>query len=200
MRYVSTLLFIVAMIAFAFPASARKAKLLEGATEPLKGVKKMNVRFEYDSLTVGSDEIPAADYVKERTEKLNEKEGGKGSTWARAWVSDRKMRFEPAFKKAFKDQCEIMLADAPGEQYTLIFKSMNVEPGYNVGVSRKSARLSGQAWIVETANPSHVICKIEVEDCPGSMGGFDFDNGERIKVSYMVAGDMIGKFIDKNRD
>lgn len=189
------------LLIFCLPFSSfasRKAKLAEGSLEALKGVKKMNIKFSYDSLTIGKDEVPNDEYVKNRKEELNEKEGGKGSTWAREWVSDRNRRYEPAFRDYFnKTECGIRVGNFPEEKYTMIFKSINLEPGYNVGVSRKNSLLTGEAWIVETANPSNVICKISIEDAPGSMAGFDFDNGERIKMSYVVAGNAVGELIGK---
>ena len=193
------LLLVALMLGIPFTGNAgRKAKILEGSVAALKDVKKMNLQFSYEGLTIGSEEIPNDEYVKRRKEELNDKEAGKGSTWARAWVNDRASRFEVGFKYGY-DHADngIKIGKFPQEKYTLIFKSTNLEPGYNVGVSRKSALLSGEAWIVETANPSNVICKLLVEDCPGSMGGFDFDNGERIKLSYEVAGLAIAKLIEK---
>src|ERR1044071_3011794 len=92
-----TLLALLLCIPFAGNAS-RKAKILEGSLAAIKDVKKMNLQFSYDGLTIGKDEIPNDEYVKRRKEELNEKESGKGNTWARAWESDRSRRFEAGFK------------------------------------------------------------------------------------------------------
>jgi hypothetical protein len=183
----------------AFTASARKAKLLEGSLEPLKGIKKLNVQFVYDGMTIGKKKMAEADYIADRTKEKNNKEAGTGNTWAKAWVNDRTRRFEPAFKSYFnKEEPGVQIGDYPEEKYTLIFKTQNTEPGFNVGVSNRPALVTGEAWIVETANPAHVICKLQVKDASGSMAGFDFDNGERIRMSYAVAGKMIGAFFRKN--
>lgn len=61
-------------------------------------------------------------------------------------------------------------------KYTLIFKTDFTEPGFNVGVMRKNAVISGEAWIVETANKDHIIAKISVDKALGrTFGGYDFD-------------------------
>ena len=64
-----------------------------------------------------------------------------------------------------------------------------------------TAEIDGEALIVETANPSNVIARISVLNCPGrTFGGNDYDTGERIQEAYAVAGKGLGKFIkDKTR-
>jgi hypothetical protein len=179
--------------------AGKKAKVTEGSLTQLKGVKKMNIQFQYEGLTIGKAEIPNEEYVNNRKEELNKKESGKGTTWARAWENDRTRRFEPGFRDYFnRAESGIRVGAFPEEKYTMIFKTTNLEPGYNVGVSRKNALVSGEAWIVETANPTNVICKIQVKNAPGNMGGFDFDNGERIRMAYGYAGNLIGKLVKKN--
>ena len=80
----------------------------------------------------------------------------------------------------------------------MIFKTTFTEPGYNIYVSRKNAEIDGEVWIVETANPSNVIAKISVQNCPGrTFGGNDYDTGNRIEESYAVAGKGLGKFLSK---
>jgi hypothetical protein len=179
--------------------AGKKARLIEGSFDQLKGVKKMNVQFQYEGMTIGKKEVPNEEYVNERKEELNKKESGKGTTWAHAWENDRARRFEPGFRDYFnKTESGVRIGSFPEEKYTLIFKTTNLEPGYNVGISRKNALVSGEAWVVETADPSHVICKIQVKNAPGSMGGFDFDNGERIRMAYGYAGNAVGKLFRKN--
>jgi hypothetical protein len=178
--------------------AGKKTKLIEGSLEELKGVKKMNLQLVYEGMTVGKKNIPDEEYVNERKEEMNKKEAGKGSTWALGWKNDRSRRFEPGFKNGFnKIEDGLKVGKFPDQKYTLIFKSTNLEPGYNVGVSRDNASLSGEGWIVETANPDHIICKISIANAPGAMGGFDFDNGLRIEAAYSVAGNMLSKFLKK---
>jgi hypothetical protein len=138
------------------------------------------------------------EYLAKKKEDYNKKEPGRGETWERSWKADRKNRFEPRFKELFTKYSDITIGDFPEEKYTLIFKTTYTEPGYNIYVSRKNAEIDGEAWLVETANPSKVIAKLAVQNCPGrTFGGDDYDTGLRIEESYATAGKGLGKFIDK---
>jgi hypothetical protein len=174
-----------------------KAKLLEGSLACLKGVQRMNVIFTYDEMTIGIAGISNEDYVTRRVTELNAKESRKGTNWAAEWINARSQRYEPMFKTHFERHAGISLGDFPNERYTLIFKTTNVEPGFNAYVVKKEALLSGEAWIVETANPDHVICKIAVQDCPGMGRDAIYSSGERLGESYLVAGYAIGKLFKK---
>lgn len=178
--------------------NAQKVRLIDGSLDALKGIKKMNLQFDYSKMGVGKF-ATEEEYISKKKEDYNKKEEGKGDTWSKSWVADRKNRFEPQFKELFAKYDEtLLLGDYSGEKYTLIFKTTYTEPGYNVYVTRKNAEIDGEAWIVETANPSTVIAKISVQNCPGrTFGGNDYDTGERIQESYATAGKGLGKFLDK---
>jgi len=189
------LLIVTAMLLLA-PAlvSAQRVKLTDGDVDALRGVKKLNVKYDYSDMTVGKK--PEKEYVDEKTVDYNKKEDGKGDKWAQTWVDDREGRFEPRFEDEFQKQSDIVLGSFPHEKYTLIIKTTRTEPGYNIGITRKSAAVDVEAWIVETANQSHVIAKISAENCPGNtMYGADFDTGERIQDAYGMAGRGIARYI-----
>ena len=149
-------------------------------------------------MTVTTKDIPEDEFLKEKTEEYNDKESGKGTTWARAWKSDRSARFEPRFKESFQDATDIKLGKFSDAPYTLIFRTTHSETGYNIGISRRNAYIDGEILIVETANPSHVIAMMTVDNAPGRIfGGFDFDTGTRLQECYAMAGKNVGKFINK---
>jgi hypothetical protein len=178
-------------------ANAQKVRLIDGNLDAIKGAKKMNLQFDYNKMGVGKFSTEE-EYLSQKTADYNKKESGKGDTWAKSWVADRKNRFEPQFKELYAKYCDIMIGDYASEKYTLIFKTTFIEPGYNIYISRKNAEIDGEAWIVETANPSNVIAKMSVQNCPGrTFGGNDYDTGERIQESYATAGKGLGKFLDK---
>jgi hypothetical protein len=138
------------------------------------------------------------DYVAEKKAAYNKKEAGKGDAWEKNWYADKEGRYEQHFDDLFEKQSGMDLDKAGNAKYTLIFKTKFVEPGYNIYVSRKNAELDGEAWIVETANPSNVIAKLSVDNCPGrTFGGNDYDSGVRIEEAYEVAGKGLGKFLKK---
>jgi hypothetical protein len=193
---------------------SQKVKLEEGDLSPLKSEKTLAFAFSYDSMMIGAGKDPGrppgpphppgpghshkvqteAEYVAKHTEDYNKKSPGKGDEWAKAWKDDREALYEPAFTKEFEKYGS--LQPDPKSKYTLIFKTTNTEPGFNVGFMRHNAEISGVALIVETANKSHVIAKISVINAPG--GNFfenDYATDERIATAYSEAGRGLGYFI-----
>lgn len=186
------------LIAGTYHASAQKFALKEGDLSALKGMEKINIRFVYDDMTVTTKNIPEDQFIEEKTEEYNKKEAGKGTTWSKAWISDRKARFEPRFIESFEDATGISAGEFPDAPYTLIFHTTHSETGYNIGISRRNAYIDGTATIVATKNPSQTIAKISVDNAPGRIfGGFDFDTGTRLQECYAVAGKKLGVFLKK---
>ncbi|MCB9046230.1 MAG: hypothetical protein H6550_08825 [Chitinophagales bacterium] len=175
-------------------SSAQKIKLLSGKLDMLKGVESINVDFDYSKMGVGKF-ATEAEYIKTKKADYNKKEEGKGDEWEKAWVADRKNRFQPKFEELFNEHSGMTCGDIPEAKYTLIFKTKYTEPGYNVYVSRKNARVDGEAVIVETANPGKILARMSVLNCQGrTFGGNDYDSGTRLQESYAVAGKGLGKF------
>ncbi len=191
---------IVAALLCGYQVQAQKVKLLDGSLEALKGVEKINLQYDYSDMGVGKF-ATEEEYLNKKKEDYNKKEPGRGEQWESSWKADRKNRFQPQFEELFSKHSGITAGDVPSAKYTLIFKTKYTEPGYNVYVSRKNAEIDGEAIIVETANPSNVIARMSVLNCPGrTFGGNDYDTGERIQEAYAVAGKGLGKFIkDKAR-
>ena len=202
----------ITLLAFSLVVGMRgfgqKVKLEEGDLSPLKSEKTIAFAFTYDSMTIGSSghghppgphghsksQPTEAEYVAKHTEDYNKKSPGKGDEWAKAWKDDREALYEPAFTKEFEKYGS--LQPDPKSKYTLIFKTTNTEPGFNIGFMRHNAEISGVAWVVETADKSHVIAKISVVNAPG--GNFfenDYATDERIATAYGEAGRGLGYFI-----
>ena len=206
------------LLAFVLIAAMRgfgqKVKLEDGDLSPLKSEKTLAFAFSYDSMMIGAGkgsgrppgpphppgpghshkEQTEAEYVAKHTEDYNKKSPGKGDEWAKAWKDDRETLYEPGFIKEFEKYGG--LQPDPKSKFTLIFKTTNTEPGFNVGFMRHNAEISGVAWIVETANKSHVIAKISVTNSPG--GSFfenDYATDERISTAYSEAGRGLGYYI-----
>ncbi len=132
-------------------------------------------------------------------EALNKKESGRGDKWEKDWYSDRNRRFEPRFEEEFNKYCEIKAGNYPTEKYTMTFRTVFTEPGFNIGITRKNAYIDGEVIIVETANPDKIIVKMEISNCPGrTFMGNDYDTGERIQEAYAMAGKGLAKYFSKN--
>jgi hypothetical protein len=177
-----------------FTANAQKIKLIEGDLSPLKGQTEIKMEFTYDNMAVGKFKNEA-DYIASKKKDLNEKEAGRGDSWEKNWKDDRKDRFEPQFRELFAKHSELSTV-GENSKYTLIFKTTRTEPGFNIEVMRRPAFIDGEAWVVETANPSKVISKISVIKAPGrDVFGFDYETGARLMEAYAKAGKELGGFV-----
>jgi hypothetical protein len=185
---------IILMVVFTSTTFAQRIKLIEGELTPLKGISSFQTQFTYDNMMVGKD-MSEKEYIADKKGKLDEKEPGRGDKWEKAWVDDRKERFEPQFRELFAKHSGVSTVDEKAP-YTLIFKTTRTEPGWNVGVMRVPAYIDGEAWIVETANPDKVVAKISILKSPGrDAWGADFETGYRLQEAYAKAGKELGGFI-----
>ena len=206
MKHLKRLTLLSFILLIAGRGFGQKVKLEDGDLSPLKTEKTMAFAFTYDSMSMGSGhghppgpghahaQQTEAEYVAKHTEEYNKKSPGKGDEWAKAWKDDRETLYEPGFTKEFEKYGG--LQPDPKSKYTLIFKTTITEPGFNIGFMRHNAEISGVAWIVETANKSHVIAKISVINSPG--GSFfenDYATDERIATAYSEAGRGLGYYI-----
>lgn len=185
---------LVMLLCLSLTGYAQKIKLVEGDVSVLKGQKAVATEFTYDNMSVGK--FPKeADYIAKKKSEYNEKEPGSGDKWETAWVNDRKDRFEPQFRELFSKYAEMSTVadDAP---YTLIFKTVKTEPGWNIGISRSPAFIDAEAWIVDTKDKSKVLAKLTITKAPGRDAmGFDYETGARLQEAYAKAGKELGAYI-----
>lgn len=192
-KFLRATLLVITTACLSLTALAQKIKLKEGSLDVLKNETSINIEFTYDNMAVGKFD-KEADYVNKKKTEYNAKEAGRGDRWEKAWIDDRKNRFEPNFIELFTKHSE--LADSKKAKYTLIFHTTFTEPGFNVYVTRKNASIDAEVLIVETANKSNVIAKLTLDNAPGrTFMGNDWDTGERISESYAKAGKSLGKYI-----
>lgn len=172
--------------------NAQKVKTTSGSDEILKPESSVNIEFTYDNITVGKYKNEQ-EYITAKTEEYNKKEAGKGDSWAASWKRDKQARFEPKFLELFKLTSGMSVAaDA---KYTMIVKTLSIEPGWNVGISRKNAEIDLEIWIVETSNKSNKLASFTISNVPGGTAfGYDFDTGLRISEAYAKAGKSLAKF------
>lgn len=199
MKHINYTIAAIALLFISTFAIAQRVEVTDGSLDALKGIKKLNVKYDYTGMTVGKKS--EKDYVDEKTDGFNKKEPGKGDKWAKDWKADREGRYEPTFEEGFNKNGDIQVGYNPKEKYTLIFKTVLTEPGFNIGVMRKSAYIDGAAWIVETADQSKVIAKMDVNKCPGrTIFGDDYDTGERIMEAYASAGRALARYLRKSTE
>ncbi|HEV7230418.1 MAG TPA: hypothetical protein VGO45_03755 [Bacteroidia bacterium] len=167
----------------------------------LKGQKELNLEYNYDKLVISKNETPEDDYIKDKVAKGNEKEPGKGDKWLVGWQKARKNSYQPKFEDLLNKTLGDGISAGEGKttaKYTMIVRTVMIEPGFNVGVMKKPADADFDILIVETADHSKVKAKGTVNNVPGSnFSGGDFDATARIQECYAKAGKMIGKSIAK---
>jgi hypothetical protein len=184
---------ILVSVFFTLTTNAQRFKVIEGDIAILKTETAINIEFTYNDMSVGKFEHEA-DYIEKKKTEYNAKEPGKGDTWAKNWISDRKMVFEPKFIDLFEKSTDMTVKATA--KYTMIFHTTTTEPGFNIYVTRKNAEIDAEATIVETANRSKIIAVISVKNAPGrTFSGNDYATGDRIAECYAVAGKKLGKFI-----
>jgi hypothetical protein len=181
------------LVFFALTANAQRIKTIEGDIAVLKGETTMNIEFTYNDMSVGKFEHES-EYIEKKKAEYNAKEPGRGDSWAKSWISDRKMVFEPKFIDLFEKSTDMVVKATA--KYTIIFHTTTTEPGYNIYISKKNAEIDAEATVVETANRSKIIAVISVKNAPGrTFSGNDFATGDRIAECYAVSGKKLGKFI-----
>lgn len=201
MKFIRTCALVIGMVAFSLCGFAQHIKLIEGDLSPLKGQTSINTEFTYDNMSVGKFKTEA-EYVSKKKDEYNKKEPGKGDKWAQDWVADRTGNFDRKFNELFEKHSNIRVTGSKHDaKYTLIYKTTFIEPGYNIYITRKNAETDAEVWIVEAANPSKVVAKIDVKNAKGrTFGGNDYASGERIGECYADAGKYLGKFIKDKID
>ena len=180
-------------------ASAQSMKLESGTLDFLKGQTALNVEYVYDGLSVGKETEPA--YMDKRMGEANKKEAGTGDKWKAGWIGGREKRFEPKFEELLNKQWEkkgVKAGQISDAKYTLVLKTTNLDPGWNVGVMRSPASVSTEAHFFDTKDRSKPLAVISIQKAPGRDAmGYDFDATYRMQEGYAKTGKELGSFLLK---
>jgi len=185
--------FFLAAVLFSNVSFSQKIRVKEGDKNILKNESTINIEFTFNDLSVGKYK-KEEDYINAKKEEYNKKEAGRGDNWAKKWKEDQEYRLPSDFVNLFTKSAK-MTTDKSAK-YTLIFHTISIEPGFNIGITRKNAYIDGEVLIVETANKDKVITKLTIDDARGKVFmGNDYDTGERISESYAKAGKELGQYL-----
>ncbi len=196
MKTVKAFLIILFMLFGTIGTFAQEVDLTRGDLSVLKSETSVNFEFTYEKMSVG-DFSKEADYIKKRIEELNTKEPGTGDKWLVEWEDQKKNYFGDKFMLGFFKTYEMKYDKTA--KYTLIFNTKALEPGYQVGVSKKNAGVDGTLTLIETGKPEKKLAVLFVERKPETMWrGAAFDAKSRIGDAYFVDGQAVGKFFKKN--
>ncbi|MBV4356800.1 hypothetical protein [Pinibacter aurantiacus] len=197
MKQLLKLTLAVAITTLSVTGHAQKIRLEDGNLDFLKNEKSVNVEFVYENVKVGKYDNEK-DYIDKKKEDMNKKEAGTGDKWAKAWIDDRDNRYKPKFEELFTKNTPLQVNDKGNSKYTLVYKTTFLEPGYNIGISRKNAQHNAEVFIVEAANKNKVLARITLDKALGrDFWGADFDTGARLAETYADAGKALAKFIEK---
>jgi hypothetical protein len=187
----------VLCIAFAAIAQSPKVK---GDLGFLKGASAVKVEFDYSDMSVGKFDNED-DYVTKRRNELNEKEAERGDSWAMSWVSDREGRYEPKYMELLSEVTaksgKTFSKDGEGE-YIMVVHTTKTDPGFNIGITKKPSYINTKVEFFAPDNRDKALATMTLENVQGvSVGGGDFDTGNRIAESYAKSGKIIGKYLVK---
>jgi len=186
-------LFLILFLCLSLACYGQKLKLIEGDVSALKGQTAVAIEFKYDNMAVGK--TTETEYVAKKKGDYNKKESGKGDKWEAEWIGNREDKYEPSFKERFSKFSDIA-TPSEGPDYTLIFRTVKTEPGYNIGIKSEPAYIDAEVWLVETKNKEKALAKISIMKSPGSaIFGNEFDTAARLQEAYSMAGMELGAYI-----
>ena len=193
-------LFLILIVSFAFSSQAQKIKLQDGNLKFLKGVKDLGVEFTYEDLTVGK--LTEEQYIANKVEDANDREPGSGDNWSDLWYGDRPDHYEPKFIELFNiimlEKGVTLTESVESVDYKMIVKTIFIEPGFNVGIMRKSALINLIIDFVATDDPTTILATFTIDKSPGGTPfGYDFDSGIRVGEAYAKASKYFAKYLLK---
>ena len=197
MKKITWLIMVCLVFGLSSLTNAQKIAHKSGSVASLGALSEIRVEYTYDNLTVGK--LSEADYLKKKTDEYNKKEPGKGDQWAKDWVSDRDMKYQPRFQDGFNNFCKMLSVDfkvdpnaAP--KFKMVVHTTFTEPGYNIYMTSKSASINAEVTIFDASNAE--LAKLTITNSPGS-GIFeaDYDTGTRIQEAYANAGRSLAAYI-----
>lgn len=188
---------LLSAILFFAVTSAFSQKLKQnGDLSFLKGQEKVNVEFVYDDVVVGKEN--EAEYVQKKMDEREEDEMGGGEKWRDKWIGDRETHFKPGFLELINKTTgdDVEFGDFPDAEYTLRFHVTRLEPGWNIGISRKPAEIDGIAYFGKTG--SEPEANVTINRAPGSQAfGGDYEVSARLKESFAISGKRLGSLLKK---
>ncbi|MEI7597220.1 MAG: hypothetical protein WCK02_15840 [Bacteroidota bacterium] len=178
------------------------AALNSGDIKSLDGVKKLNIIYDFTELGVGAFR-KEQDYIDKKYKEYEEKEKGKGDKFKEAWFAARKKTYEPVFELMFNKYAakDIMMSGtnyATDNEYTLVVKTVFIEPGMNIGIAAKPAFIDLECTFKDKSGA--VLCVFYLKNAIGQQAmGFDYDVSSRLKESYAKSAKMLIGIIAKER-
>lgn len=181
---------------------AQKISLKKGNLDFLKNISELNIEYDFSDFGVGKLKTETA-YTDKKVADYNEDEAGKGDKWLTEWNADKENTYPIKFEEllnleSLEEGINITYGDYPDAEYTLILKTTFLEPGYNIGISRKNAYINVEVIFVKTEDKSTPVAVMTMLKVPGrGIFGSDYDTGYRIGEGYAKAGKSLVAYFAK---
>ncbi|MXN89989.1 hypothetical protein GR160_02020 [Flavobacterium sp. Sd200] len=181
---------------------AQKMKVTKGDFKFLSGQKELNVEFNYSELKLLKENLTEEEYINQRTEDLNKKTKGTGTTWAKKWAGSKEGIWNPKFmellNKYYGAEKNVTVEEGlTSAKYTLIVDVVWIYPGWDAAVMKQPAKVSTVLRFVETANKSNVVLEIDSKEAPGDQWGSNFSNETRVGEGFAKTAKSLAKMIEK---
>ncbi|MEO8933219.1 MAG: hypothetical protein ABI295_02845 [Xanthomarina sp.] len=181
---------------------SQKGKVQKGDWKNLKGITEYNLVFDYSDLKIPKFESEEA-FLKDKMDKRDSKEEGRGENFKETWFSDRENYYEPRFIETFNDRYKNGLVkvdrDLGSAEYTMKVHTTFIYPGYNVGVVRRNSKIEVTLSVYKNDSPNDIVFSIDYTKIEGQgNGGYDFNSGQRIADAYIIFGRALVKDMYKN--
>lgn len=193
-KVIITLFVLFGVLSFSYSQSI---VVTSGSVDFIKGESVIQFTFSYNEMLVGK--LTESEYVNKKVIDNNEKEAGKGDEWKKAWIDDRKERFEPQFLELFDKYMEEkgIKSGTEGANYVIEINTDFTEPGWNVGVMRQNASIDLSCKVKNIATGEQVA-SIKIRNASANnFWGTDFTSGYRVQETYAKAGRELAKFFIK---
>ena len=166
---------------------SQKAKVQEGNIKNLKGISQYDLVFDYSDVQIPKYDTEE-DFLKDKMDKRDEKEPGTGEKFKKSWYSDREARYEPKFIESFNkrfDDGQVKVGMNLGSEYIMKVHTTLLYAGYNVGISRKNAKIDAVISVYKKDNPTELLYSVKYTKAEGGGAmGHDYDSGYRISECY----------------
>ncbi len=177
--------------------------LNSGDIESLDKVKKVNIIYDYSELGVGAFR-KEEDYLNKRKEDFEKKKKPEDfEKFKTNWVNSRKERYEPKFEVLFNKEGGKVIDMtgtnyATSNAYTLLVRTVFIEPGVNIGIMKKPSYIDLE--FVFKDKEGKELCVFYAKNMIGvQAAGFDYDMGSRLVESYAKSAKMLVGAIKKER-
>ena len=194
---------VVIIVAFSLNLNAQKITQISGNADFLAHQSYISVNFIYPyNIMVGN--ISEAEYVSKKMEKAEAASHGGGEAWLQKWNDDKVNTYNPEFLKAFnkvlKNNNIDFVAVTDEQVYCMEVKTVFIEPGYNVGVDRRNAKVSIDIIFTKCVSPDNILASYSIIKAPGiSTFSSDFEKNVRLAEAYSKAGKEFARYLIKTK-